>query len=82
MDQYAGIPVKHYEASRHSFCTQIVESGASLEEARLLMRHADIRSTQNYFHGRKERLLQFVNRRGNVVPMDRHETGTSLENKN
>lgn len=82
-NDYAGTTVKHYEASRHSFCTQIVESGASEFEAQMLMRHKDPRSTRKYFHGRMERLRAFVNKRsGNVVPLpDRNEIGTTKKGK-
>jgi integrase len=64
--RYAGIDVTLYEGSRHSFCTQIVEDGAKLEEAKLLMRHADIRSTERYFHGNVTKYQEIVNQRGRV----------------
>ena len=55
------------DATRHSFCTQIVESGASQLEAMALMRHADIRSTLKYFHADTKKLRHLVNRRGKVA---------------
>ena len=64
--QYSGLNVTLYEATRHSFCTQIVESGADVLSARNLMRHADLRSTQNYFHATPKRLQELVNRRGKI----------------
>ena len=83
-NQYGGIPVKHYEACRHSFCTQIVESGASMNEAKLLMRHKDPRTTEKYFHGRAERLRHFVNKRRNqenVIPIKGTEKGPAFDDK-
>jgi len=68
---HSDVNVTLYEASRHSFCTQIVEGGAKLDEAQQLMRHADIRSTQNYFHGSTKRLKGVVNNRGKVIPFDK-----------
>lgn len=58
-----------YEASRHSFCTQIVENGASLLEAKQLMRHSDIRSTERYFHGSIAKMKDIVNKRGKIIPL-------------
>lgn len=78
-NQYADLPVKHYEASRHTFCTTIVESGASEMETQMLMRHKDPRTTKKYFHGRAERLRGFMNRRrgtGNVIPIKEKDEDT------
>lgn len=61
--------VTFYEASRHSFCTQIVEAGATEYEAQILMRHADPRSTQAYIHANVGKMKGLVNRRGEVLPM-------------
>lgn len=52
------------DATRHVYCTRIVESGASPMEAMALMRHKDIRSTMVYFHAHTEKLRDFVNRKG------------------
>jgi len=62
----------YYSASRHSLCTQMVETGVSVFQAQDLMRHADIRSTQKHFHASTERLRDAVNRRGSeqVQPAD------------
>jgi hypothetical protein len=43
-----------------------------MNEAKLLMRHRDPRTTGKYFHGRAERPRAFVNKRrnqGNVIPI-------------
>jgi site-specific recombinase XerD len=58
-----------HEASRHSVCTQIVESGATHLQAKQLMPHADIRSTEKYFHGNVTKMRDLVNRRGKVIPI-------------
>jgi integrase/recombinase XerD len=65
--KHSGVQVKLYEASRHSFCTQLVEGGTSLSDAQQLMRHADVRSTLRYFHGNISRLRQTVNQRGKAI---------------
>jgi site-specific recombinase XerD len=67
--RYARSPVSLYEATRHSFGTQIVETpGATVQDAQTLLRHSDIRSTQHYLHLTTSRVQQLVNRRGKVVP--------------
>jgi integrase len=65
--RHSGTNVELYEATRHSFCTQIVEDGASGFEAQQLMRHADGRSTNRYYHPTTERQRDLVNRRGRKV---------------
>jgi len=67
--QYSGTDLDLYEGTRHSFCTQIVEEGASEMQAQSLMRHADGRSTKRYFHPTDERMKSLVNRRGKVVEL-------------
>jgi site-specific recombinase XerD len=62
--QYSGIDVKHYEASRHSFCSQLVEDGVPLPVISKLARHADIRTTQKYVHVTDEVARAAVERRG------------------
>jgi len=75
---FSGLQTVHYEASRHSFCTQIVESGADVLQARELMRHTNIRSTQKYFHGSIKRLRDIVNQRGKIVSF-RNPSGKAQE---
>ena len=65
--QYSEHNIDHYSASRHSFCTQIVERGANAFEAQALMRHADIRSTQKYFHATSNRLRDLLTKRAEVI---------------
>lgn len=67
--QYSEIDCTYYEASRHSFCTQIVEMGVSSIEAKELMRHENIKSTMHYYHGSARRQRELVNRRGKIVQL-------------
>jgi integrase len=62
--------ITFYEASRHSFCTQVAESGANLFQAKDLMRHKDMRSTEKYFHGATDKLKEIVNRRRKVSSIE------------
>ena len=61
---YSGSEVDYYSASRHSFCTQVVETGVNALQAQELMRHSDIRTTQKYFHASVNKLRNAVNIRG------------------
>ena len=71
-----GLDVKLYEATRHSYCTQIVPLTDPLTAQRL-MRHKDRRSTDNYYHAYSEVLLDVVQRMdGNVVDLKAKEKGT------
>jgi integrase len=63
-NKYAGIDVTLYEATRHSFCTQLVEDGVQLSIIRDLARHSDIRTTQKYVHPTGGSARQAVNHRG------------------
>ncbi len=67
--EYSKAKVTLYEAMRHSFATQIIEGGADLATAQTLLRHADIRSTQVYFHANVTKLSDIVNTRGRVVKL-------------
>ena len=64
--KYSEIPVTFYEASRHSFCTQVADASDNPYMARELMRHSDIRTTQGYYHAKTTTLKEVVNRRGKV----------------
>jgi len=78
--RYTGLDTTYYEASRHSFCTQIVDDGADSLQAKQLMRHTDVRTTQNYYHGNTTKLRELVNRRGRVVSLkNRSEIEASPE---
>ena len=73
--RYSGLDVKLYEATRHSYCTQIVPLTDPLTAQRL-MRHKDRRSTDNYYHAYSEILLDVVQRMdGDVVDIKAKEKG-------
>ncbi|HUI68353.1 MAG TPA: tyrosine-type recombinase/integrase, partial [Nitrospirota bacterium] len=67
--RFSGIDCTHYEASRHSFATQLVEACEDVSAAQALLRHADLRSTMQYVHQRLERLRRISNNRTNVIEM-------------
>jgi integrase len=72
--KHAGVSITPYEATRHSFLTQIGESGINTLQAKQLMRHSDIRSTEKYFHGNITKLRDVVNNRGRVRPLRSEKT--------
>lgn len=82
--KYSDLDVTLYESTRHSFCTQIAESGiCNTLQARELMRHSDIRSTEKYFHGSIPKLRDIVNSRGKIIELRKpkgNEKETSLSN--
>jgi len=61
--KHSGLDIDYYSAARHSFCTQIIESGVNVFQAQELMRHTNINSTGRYFHPSVERLRDVVNGR-------------------
>jgi integrase len=63
-NQYSGLDVTLYEATRHSFCTQLVEDRVPLPIIKELARHSDIRTTQKYIHPTDESSREAVNLRG------------------
>lgn len=58
-----------YEAMRHSFCTQILDGGAELSQAQILLRHQNIKNTQAYNHRSVAKLSSIVENRGKVVKL-------------
>jgi integrase len=63
-NEYSETGVKLYEATRHSFCTQLVEDGVDLITVSKLARHSDIRTTKKYVHPTDETARSAVNKRG------------------
>jgi integrase len=66
--RYTGNEIRPYEATRHSFCTQVVPLTDGYTAQRL-MRHADKRSTDNYYHAYRDTLLDVVQRKNNVTEL-------------
>jgi integrase len=61
-----------YEGTRHSYCTQLVESGANELQAQRMMRHRDRRSTGKYYHPSAKQMKQLANRaRGKIIPFQK-----------
>ncbi len=58
-----GFPGKTAHSFRHHFCTDLLRRGARLHEAKVLMRHRDVRSTMVYSHATVDDLRAAVNRR-------------------
>ncbi|KJU87468.1 Integrase, catalytic core, phage domain protein [Candidatus Magnetobacterium bavaricum] len=74
--KYSGIEVSFYEASRHSFITQLVEDNVNPLVARELARHTNIQTTQKYYHATATKLRDIVNNRGKVVPIGGDKVST------
>lgn len=64
----SGIEITSYEATRHSFCSNLPKH-TDPKLAQRLMRHKDPRSTMRYFHERADHLLEVVQEMDNVVPL-------------
>lgn len=76
--RHTKLDLTYYEASRHSFCTQIVDDGINVLQAKELLRHTDVRTTQRYYHGNLNNLRNVVNNRGRVIQF---ENRTKIELK-
>lgn len=70
--QHSGLAITLYEATRHSFGSQLVEEN-DISLVKELMGHSDIQTTQKYLHMRMTKLRDVVNKRGKVIPIDRKE---------
>ena len=68
--QYTKLPISHYEGTRHSFATQIAELD-DMKAAQELLRHSDMRSTEKYVHRRTEYLRAALQKRTNVVELNK-----------
>jgi site-specific recombinase XerD len=72
--KFSGIDITYYEASRHSFVSQLVDDGLGSMQVKELARHSDVRTTQKYYHGNKITLKDALNKRGKVVPLNSYAT--------
>jgi len=52
----AGLPYRSLHSARHSFCSHLVEKGASPVDVQRLAGHANLTTTQRYFHAADEQL--------------------------
>jgi len=74
--RYAQAEVTLYEATRHSFCSQISRR-VNPQLAQRLMRHKDRRSTDRYYHEWAEDMLDAVQGIDNVIPFKKIDDKTS-----
>lgn len=65
--KFSGMEITHYEASRHSFVTQLVENGADIVQVKELARHTNINTTLKYTHLSTRKLRDVVNARSGKV---------------
>ncbi len=72
--RYSDTGVTIYEATRHSYCSQIVPLTDKLTAQRL-MRHKDGRSTDNYYHAYSDVLMDVVQRMDNIVDINDVKNG-------
>jgi integrase len=61
--KYSGMDVTFYEASRHSFITQMIGAGVPEPLVQAIVGHKSVTSTQHYKHFTVEHLLPLINRR-------------------
>jgi integrase len=67
-NQYTGLPVTHYEGTRHSCLTQLARRGVPLSTLQEVAGHADSRSTEVYIHAALNDARAAVNyRQDNVM---------------
>lgn len=70
--KYCGVPYRLYDCGRHTFCTQIVDSGVNELQAQLIMGHSDRRTTQRYYHGDLERQREALEQREKVLQIEKY----------
>jgi|TARA_B100001964_G_scaffold96600_1_gene108173 integrase len=54
------LPIKLYDATRHSYASQLRKAGASMGDIQELLGHADIRTTGQYAHAEQSRLAKVI----------------------
>ena len=70
--QVAGIKNFHFHDLRHTFCSNLILSGADLKDAKEMIGHADISMTDRYTHLTTQRHLQ------NQRNLSEHYTGVDI----
>jgi integrase len=68
--RFSGADVTLYEATRHSFCSQI-SGKVDARQGQRLMRHRDAQSTNRYYHEWAENLVDAVKKIDTVVSIDK-----------
>jgi site-specific recombinase XerD len=69
LSRRAGLPARvHPHLLRHTFATNLLEAGATVDEAQLLLGHATLTSTQVYLHPSPDRLRAAVDRAEQAGP--------------
>ena len=71
--QQTGFKIGLYEAIRHSWGCQLVESGMSIEDVRDAFRHTSTKTTRRYAHRKRAYIAEAIENRGNVVPFKKSE---------
>lgn len=66
----SGVPYRLYDCGRHTFCTQVVDSGVNELRAQEIMGHADRRTTARYYHGSLERQREALEKREKVLQIE------------
>lgn len=67
--------VRHYDGTRRSFCTQLVDSGVNPLHAKELMRHSSMKMTERYYHGNITILRSALEKRSaTVIPIKEEKT--------
>jgi len=69
---HSKIDVTNYEATRHSFASQLIEQ-YDIKFVKELMGHSDIRTTEKYLHLKQHKLREIVNNRGKIRVLNRSE---------
>jgi integrase len=71
-NKYSGTDLTLYEATRHSFATQMIQNN-DVSIVKELMGHSDIRTTQKYLHTKMDKLNKAVNSRGVIFLQNKTE---------
>ncbi len=77
--QFSGTDICLYEATRHSFGSQLIEK-ADVSVVKELMGHSSIKTTEKYLHMKVEKLKNVVNSRGKIRMVNRSDLEVSLAN--
>jgi len=68
--KYCGVSYRLYDCGRHTYCTQIVDTGINELQAQEITGHADRRSLSRYYHGTIERQREALEQREKVLQIE------------